>query len=78
MPAYCAAYGCSKHLTPGSQIKLYRFPRAPERRKAWTDALKRKGYVATNYSRICNDHFVTGKCLRLRIPDYVTKKKVRR
>ncbi|GFO46955.1 THAP domain containing 6 [Plakobranchus ocellatus] len=33
------------------------FPRDPTRRKQWAAALKREGFVATEYSRICSDHF---------------------
>jgi hypothetical protein len=62
MPAYCAAYGCNNLNTRVCNKKFYRFPRDPERRRAWTNALKIKGFQATDHIRLCSDHFVTGKC----------------
>ncbi|GFO31129.1 THAP domain containing 6 [Plakobranchus ocellatus] len=53
---FCAAWGCSNRLRDGR--KYHRFPRDPTRRKQWAAALKREGFVATEYSRmICSDHF---------------------
>ncbi|GFN88512.1 THAP domain containing 6 [Plakobranchus ocellatus] len=41
----------------GDERKYHMFPRDPTRRKQWAAALKREGFVATEYSRICSDHF---------------------
>ncbi|GFN81902.1 THAP domain containing 6 [Plakobranchus ocellatus] len=54
---FCAAWGCSNRQTKGDGKKYHRFPRDPTRRKQWAAALKREGFVATEYSRICSDHF---------------------
>ncbi|GFO31414.1 THAP domain containing 6 [Plakobranchus ocellatus] len=43
--------------TKGDGRKYQRFPRDPTRRKQWAAALKREGFVAMEYSRICSDHF---------------------
>ncbi|GFN82018.1 THAP domain containing 6 [Plakobranchus ocellatus] len=54
---FCAAWGFSNRQTKGDGRKYHRFPRDPTRRKQWAAALKREGFVATEYSRICSDHF---------------------
>jgi len=60
MPAHCAAYGCKTRNVSGSYSKFFRFPRDPERRQQWVNAIKRKDFVPTEHSRICSKHFVTG------------------
>ncbi|GFO18376.1 THAP domain containing 6 [Plakobranchus ocellatus] len=54
---FCAAWGCSNRQTKGDGRKYHRFPRDPTRRKQLAAALKREGFVATEHSRICSDHF---------------------
>ena len=38
-------------------MRLYRFPRDKHRRKLWTDRVRRKGFVPSEYSSLCQNHF---------------------
>ncbi|KAL5469299.1 hypothetical protein EMCRGX_G030541 [Ephydatia muelleri] len=43
-------------------LGFYRFPVGPhDRRLKWIQAVSRKGWVPTVHSRICGDHFVSGR-----------------
>lgn len=56
----CCAIGCSNRQgKPG--VKFCRFPADKERREKWIAAIRRVGWTPTEYSRICTDHFITGK-----------------
>ncbi|XP_043923808.1 zinc finger protein 93-like [Protopterus annectens] len=52
---FCSAYGCNN----GRKYRgsWHRFPKNPERRKAWTQALRRKGWEPGKHTVICEDHF---------------------
>ncbi|XP_076453731.1 THAP domain-containing protein 1-like [Babylonia areolata] len=52
---FCAAWGCFNRQKKGKSF--HRFPKDEERRRQWVAALKREGFQATDYSRICGDHF---------------------
>ena len=66
MPAHCAAYGCTNRGKKSNKlIKFFRFPTNEERRKEWEIALERSGFKATNHTRICSVHFVTGNLLKV-------------
>ena len=46
-------------------LGFYMFPAVPEaRRKEWIRAVKRQDWVPSKYSRICGDHFLSGKLTR--------------
>ncbi|XP_076121935.1 THAP domain-containing protein 6-like [Alosa pseudoharengus] len=75
MPDFCAAYGCSNERnkkTKEKGITFHRFPSNGERRQAWTQALRREGFVACPRSLLCSSHFRsldfdrTGHTVRLR------------
>ncbi|XP_047467001.1 THAP domain-containing protein 2-like [Mugil cephalus] len=51
----CSAYGCSTGVGKGK--KLHRFPREQQRRKIWEQRVKRKNWVASDFSLLCEDHF---------------------
>ncbi|XP_056598975.1 uncharacterized protein LOC130417222 [Triplophysa dalaica] len=59
----CCALGCN--MTSGtntlSKIKMLRFPKDEERRRAWIAALRRETWQPGKNSKICSTHFVTGK-----------------
>ncbi|XP_046383550.1 uncharacterized protein LOC124154085 [Ischnura elegans] len=55
----CAAYGCSN--CPGKKIPgltFHRFPKNPERRAAWTKAVRRKNWAPSKSSVLCSEHFL--------------------
>ncbi|KAK0145095.1 DNA transposase THAP9 [Merluccius polli] len=75
MPDFCAAYGCSNernNKTKEKGITFHRFPSNVERRQAWTQALRREGFVPCPRSLLCSSHFRsldfdrTGQTVRLR------------
>ncbi|XP_061587274.1 THAP domain-containing protein 6-like isoform X2 [Cololabis saira] len=75
MPGWCAANSCSNERTKENRsrgITFHKFPRDVEIRKKWEVALRREGFVATDHSIICSQHFKqadfdrTGQIVRLR------------
>uniref|UniRef100_A0A1A8EGT2 THAP domain containing 6 n=1 Tax=Nothobranchius kadleci TaxID=1051664 RepID=A0A1A8EGT2_NOTKA len=75
MPVFCAAYGCNNRRTAETRsrgITFHKFPRDTESKREWEVALRRKDFVATEFSKICSDHFEpedfdrTGQTVRLR------------
>ncbi|KAJ3592460.1 hypothetical protein NHX12_007587 [Muraenolepis orangiensis] len=58
--------------TPGTCLSFYRFPRDPERKRRWVDAVNRQGWQPNDGSRLCSTHFISGKQVKNpRSPDYV-------
>lgn len=64
----CCAIGCTYRFEKESGIKLYRFPANPERRRAWTVAIRRadaddlkKNWEPNQHSWLCSQHFVNGE-----------------
>ena len=57
----CCTVGCHNVYKKGSGIHFYRFPTEPDRRAKWVSAIHREGWVPTEYSWLCSEHFVTGK-----------------
>ena len=68
----CWVNGCKNRHDDSVKRSFFRFPKiivhedentrkiSEERRRAWLANVNRKD-VPTQYSRICSDHFVTGK-----------------
>ncbi|XP_070694518.1 uncharacterized protein [Pempheris klunzingeri] len=68
----CVVAGCRNRRTPGTSLSFYRFPRDPERKQRWIDAVNREGWVPNDGSRLCSTHFISGKQVKNpRSPDYV-------
>ena len=59
MPSSCCAVGCKNRCSKKKGIKLYTFPKDPVRREQWECAVRREGWKANKYSRICSAHFVS-------------------
>lgn len=51
----CAAFGCSNQSSKGFLMKA--FPKDPKRRKIWADKVRRKNWIPTDHSRICEVMF---------------------
>lgn len=58
----CSALGCN--MTSGtntlSKIKMYRYPKDEDRRRAWLIAVQREGLQPGKNLRLCSNHFITG------------------
>ena len=53
---------CRNRSSKESCKKSFRhFPANKEHTEKWIAAVNRKNWSPTKYSRVCNDHFVTGK-----------------
>ncbi|GFS16513.1 THAP domain-containing protein 11 [Elysia marginata] len=69
MGVACCVAGCKNRCKAGSGICFYRIPKKPEsKRRAWLTALTVNRYHGlckqwepSPYSRVCNQHFVTGR-----------------
>ena len=62
MVVSCCAYGCANCFGARQELGFYRFPTFPEaRRKQRIWAVKREVWAPSKYSRICGNHFVSGK-----------------
>ena len=58
----CCAYGCVNRHGNRKGLGFFRFPVLPEgRRRQWIAAVKRKDWKPTKHTRICEEHFTTGK-----------------
>lgn len=57
----CVVAGCRNRRTPGTALSFYRFPRDPERKQRWIAAVNREGWVPNEGSRLCSNHFISGK-----------------
>ncbi|XP_036938347.1 THAP domain-containing protein 6-like [Acanthopagrus latus] len=75
MPVFCAAYGCNNRrsvLTKSRGITFHKFPSDKGLRRQWEAALRREGFVASESSKLCSEHFKpgdfdrTGQIVRLR------------
>ena len=61
MVTSCCAIGCTYRHVKGSPIVMYRIPKNEIVRKLWVQAIKRDNWKPTASSRICGQHFPTGK-----------------
>ncbi|KAM9354261.1 uncharacterized protein KZ484_012436 [Pholidichthys leucotaenia] len=69
---HCCAFGCTNRQKKGSNLKFYRLPADEDRRRRWLAALKRKDWSPSPYSRLCNQHFISGeKSIDPLSPDYI-------
>uniref|UniRef100_A0A667ZJD9 THAP-type domain-containing protein n=1 Tax=Myripristis murdjan TaxID=586833 RepID=A0A667ZJD9_9TELE len=75
MPDFCAAYGCSNEqlfTSLATFLIFLRFPKDSSLKREWELAVKREGFVATERSLLCSEHFKaddfdrTGQIVRLR------------
>uniref|UniRef100_A0A3Q2P8A9 THAP-type domain-containing protein n=1 Tax=Fundulus heteroclitus TaxID=8078 RepID=A0A3Q2P8A9_FUNHE len=76
MPDFCSAYGCGNKRalqTRSRGITFHKFPKDTTLRKKWELAVRRDGFVATDRSMLCSEHFKdedfdrTGQIVRLRL-----------
>ncbi|XP_063914519.1 THAP domain-containing protein 1-like isoform X2 [Zophobas morio] len=58
MPTVCAAYNCTYRHKKGDNISLHQFPKDPELKTKWLQAMRRLNYVPSNTARLCSQHFL--------------------
>ncbi|XP_042572869.1 THAP domain-containing protein 6-like [Cyprinus carpio] len=75
MPVFCAAYGCNNRRsieTRSHGITFHKFPSDTGLRSQWEVAIRREGFVVTESSKLCSEHFKpddfdrTGQIVRFR------------
>ncbi len=69
----CCVYGCTKRGGRDASISFYSIPAVIEnqgentkelsfrRRQAWIAKINRKEWVPSSSSRVCSEHFLSGK-----------------
>ena len=57
----CCAMGCSNRFYKGCGLHFYHFPVDTDRLNCWIAAVNRKDWQSTEYTWICNRHFVGGR-----------------
>jgi hypothetical protein len=55
VPGCTSGYGTNNKFPPG--VGKHRFPKKPELRKIWINAIPRKDWQPTESSRVCSLHF---------------------
>ena len=72
MPSSCCAVHCTSRYSKCKGVKLYWFPRNPQRLAAWIQAIRRDKWQPTEHSRLCGLHFISGKpSHNEKHPDYI-------
>lgn len=68
MPVSCCATGCENRklkkndsVSSEGNISFYRFPADKDRKNLWITAVNRKDFHPTEYTRLCSQHFISGK-----------------
>uniref|UniRef100_A0A8C6WY87 THAP domain-containing protein 1 n=1 Tax=Neogobius melanostomus TaxID=47308 RepID=A0A8C6WY87_9GOBI len=61
MPSACCAMGCTNALSQKKGLAFYKFPKDPVRRQKWITAIRRDHRTPTAESKLCSEHFVSGK-----------------
>lgn len=64
MVTSCCAIGCTFRYKKGGPIRMFRIPKDQKLKQLWLKAIKRDKWTPTNSSRICGQHFQTGKDLK--------------
>lgn len=57
----CSAFGCSNRQGQKEGLSFYRFLANVERRLKWIAAVKRENWQPSSTSRICSEHFISGR-----------------
>ena len=63
MPLSCCAFGCTNRYFPGTKKHFFRIPANEDQRIKWITAINRKNWTPTEGTRLCSDHFTSGKLL---------------
>ena len=59
MVSSCSAFGCkNRKIVSRPHLKFHSFPKDPERRLKWIQAVRRANFNPISSTKICSDHFV--------------------
>ena len=59
MVSSCSAFGCKNRKIPSRpDLKFHSFPKDPQRRAKWIQAVKRENFIPNWSTKICSDHFL--------------------
>ena len=62
MPKNCCVVKCTNWMGKKEGLRFFRFPLTNEERcKRWIAAVRREHWQPGKSTRICNEHFITGK-----------------
>ena len=61
MPLSYCAFGCTNRYFSGTKKHFFRIPANEDQRIKWIAAINRKNWTPTEGTRLCSDHFTTGK-----------------
>ena len=62
MVNHCSVVGCSNRVGKKERLSFYRFPLGDKDRcNRWVAAVCHVDWKPSVHSRICNEHFITGK-----------------
>ena len=53
----CPVFGCSNDSKQGKDHTYHKFPSDKTLKSKWSSAMKRKGFMPTQHSRVCSAHF---------------------
>ena len=62
MPKPCYVFDCKNTVGKGKGLHFYQIPSEERRRVAWIVAINRRNWSPPEFSYICSDHFISGKC----------------
>ena len=57
----CCAIGCTNRHFPGTEKHFFHIPTNEDQRIKWIAAINRKNWTPTEGTRLCSDHFTSGK-----------------
>ena len=63
MSLSCCAFGCANRYFSGTKKHFFRIPASEDQRMKWIAAINRKNWTPTEGTRLCSDHFTSGKHL---------------
>ncbi|XP_022172357.1 THAP domain-containing protein 1-like [Myzus persicae] len=78
MVCSCSVHLCTNRSKPGPRkIHFFSFPlKNAERTQQWVNAVGRKGFIPTKYSKVCSDHFHQNDFEKICGGSYLLKLKV--
>ena len=77
MPTTCCVVNCNKRHSASSNVRFYRFPKDPDRRRRWLAFVSRRNrdgspWMPGQGDRVCSCHFISGEKSNIpSSPDYV-------
>ena len=62
----CCVFGCKNYVGEKEGLRFFRFPLGDKERCAkWTAAVRKEAWQSKKSTRICNEHFITGRLTKI-------------